>query len=308
VLPNFLIIGAAKCGTTTLHRQLSQHPEIFMAELKELNYFDDEHAWVYLFPKKAHGRKEISWYASQFKRGADSPVRGESSVSYTMETTAPSAARNIANLIPETKMLYILRNPFDRIKSHYTQWVWSGIIQPEMELETILASDSHGSSPESFFFREFVYSSLYHRQLSRYLEHFQKKQILILELQELKENPLDLYRKIFRFLEVDESFVPCEPNKVFNRTFEKKVLGWPLNKPSLFKLDIWGLRKKIPDPIKKRLIEMRTLKNETQVSPEISVEASKKLQEILLPDIKRLEEFLQKDLSEWTVPLTSESN
>src|SRR3954452_11529156 len=109
VLPNLIVIGAAKCGTTSLHEYLTLHPDIAMSAQKELNFFTRED-W----------RSQVDWYAAQF---ADAQVRGESSPGYTLAPYLPSAAERMYELIPDARLVYLVRDPVDRAVANYTELV-----------------------------------------------------------------------------------------------------------------------------------------------------------------------------------------
>src|SRR3954454_1582153 len=103
MLPNLIVIGAAKAGTTSLHHYLDLHPQIAMSRWKELDFFSKE-----------FDRDGLRWYESQF---ADAPVRGESSPSYTRHPENPGAAARMASVVPDAKLIYIVRDPVDRYVS-----------------------------------------------------------------------------------------------------------------------------------------------------------------------------------------------
>jgi hypothetical protein len=128
VLPNLIVIGAAKCGTTSLHEYLDEHPEISMSREKELHFFVDGKNW---------GRG-LAWYESHFDSAA--PVRGESSPGYSAFPLYRGVPERMAETIPEAKLIYLVRDPVQRIVSHYTHRT---VNWPEMgTLEEALA-DPH---------------------------------------------------------------------------------------------------------------------------------------------------------------------
>lgn len=106
-LPNLIIIGAMKSGTTSLHHYLNLHPEICMSRQKELNFFIEERNWS----------RGIQWYKSHFE--AEAKIYGESSPNYTMYPIWKSVPERMFSVIPETKLIYIIRNPIEQIISHY---------------------------------------------------------------------------------------------------------------------------------------------------------------------------------------------
>jgi hypothetical protein len=183
VLPNLFVIGAAKCGTTSLHEYLDRHPEISMSREKEPDFF---------VPEKSRGSRE--WYESQFDPSA--PVRGESSVSYTRYPDVADVPGRIHALIPDARFVYLVRDPIDRIVSHY---LFRLLDHPEIgSLENALDTPRHGTG--------FLTISRYWLQLEQYLAHFDDEQILVVDADELGSNRTETLTAIFRFLGVDPEF------------------------------------------------------------------------------------------------------
>ena len=119
-LPTFLIIGTMKGGTTSLHRYLRQHPDVFMPEQKELNFFLDEYAGRPIDPpEERNWSRGLTWYERQFAGAEDERAVGEASANYTRYPTYPGVAERIAKIVPEMKLIYLMRNPIDRVLSHY---------------------------------------------------------------------------------------------------------------------------------------------------------------------------------------------
>ena len=102
MLPNLIVIGAERCGTSSLHRYLRSHPQVFMSKKKELNFFVAEREW----------RRGRSWYERQFP--ADAPVRGESSPAYTAYPVFSGVPARLAALVPDAQLLYLVRDPVER--------------------------------------------------------------------------------------------------------------------------------------------------------------------------------------------------
>src|SRR5262245_43211435 len=105
MLPNLIVIGAGKCGTTSLHLYLGLHPEISMTQQKELNFFVAELNW----------RRGLGWYEEQFREGT--PVRGESSVAYSEYPQRQGVPERMAALVPDVNIVYCVRDPFERMVS-----------------------------------------------------------------------------------------------------------------------------------------------------------------------------------------------
>ena len=184
-LPNLVVIGAQKSGTTALHRYLTMHPEIHMSEPKELNFF-----W---YPKCLD---LLETYSSYFD--AEAPVRGESCPNYTFYPIASGVAERIRAAIPHTRLIYLVRDPVERSISSYADYYsqhsapWS----PEMWLGDM-------ESPHN----QYVAPSRYATQIEQYLKVFPPEQLLVIDQADLRESRLATLRKVFRFLGVDEGFV-----------------------------------------------------------------------------------------------------
>jgi hypothetical protein len=180
VLPDLIVIGAAKCGTTSLHEYLDEHPEISMSREKELHFFVDRKNW---------GRG-LAWYESQFD--ASAPVRGESSPGYSAYPLYTGVAERMARVVPDVKLVYLVRDPVERVVSHYTHRT---VNWPEMGTLAEALADPH--------VREWLVTpSRYWLQLEQYLEHFPAEQILVVDSDELRAS----LPRIFEFAGVDPSF------------------------------------------------------------------------------------------------------
>ena len=161
-LPNLVVIGGLKCGTTSLHHYLNLHPEIGMSRPKELNFFVAELNWDL-------GR---DWYASHF--AASDSVRGESSPHYTNAPRFRGVAERMAELIPDARLMYVVRDPLDRAVSHYLHNV-SGGYETRTLAEALAEPDS-----------AYVHRSLYAMQLEPYLGRYPRERITIVAHEELR--------------------------------------------------------------------------------------------------------------------------
>jgi sulfotransferase family protein len=190
-LPNLIVIGAMKCGTTSLHRYLRLHPEISMSAPKELNYFVKDLQW---------GLGE-EWYRSHFDPRL--PVRGESSVHYTNFPRFDGVAERIHEFVPEAKLIYVVRDPIERMLSHYVHNRAGGY--------ELLDAEEALSRPSAYIDR-----SRYFMQLSQYLERFVPERVHIITQEELNAEREQTLRRTFEFLGVDSGFASPE----FDRQWE----------------------------------------------------------------------------------------
>ena len=201
-LPNLVIIGAMKAGTTSLHYYLNQHPEISMSRQKELNFYTKN--W----------KKGINWYVSQFSsiRG-NAKVYGESSPSYTYYPAVSGVPERMHSVIPDAKLIYVVRDPLERIISHYIHW-YQGPDSPT--LVQVLAD---------FESSQYVHCSKYHMQIAQYLPFYPPSKILLITQDELFSRRVETLKKIFKFLNVDESFESPQFSKIRHKSSDKRHLS-----------------------------------------------------------------------------------
>ena len=205
--PNLLIIGAMKCGTTSLHNYLDQHPDVFMRPNKEPNYFGTD-----------SDEERTKRYKEVF--AVDTKYCGESTINYSKCHEYFDVPKRIKKASPEVKLIYIVRDPIKRMESEFRHLKWRGDI------------DDHTNINE--FFRNFdntaIQTSNYYKQISGYLQEFRRDQILILGFEELNQDPKKLLKKVTDFLGISELKEGVELEK-HNVTSEKV-------KPKRF-LHIW---------------------------------------------------------------------
>ncbi|PSB03071.1 sulfotransferase family protein [Merismopedia glauca] len=176
-LPDFIIIGAMKSATSTLHEQLAAQPGIFMSSPKEPNFFSDE-------PQYAKG---MSWYTSLFKDAAVGDLCGESSTHYTKLPTYPKTVTRIWEHIPDVKMIYVMRHPIDRLVSQYIhQWT-----QRETSIDINQAIQQHP---------ELIAYSQYSQQLEPYFATFGQGKILPVFFERLLHESQEELTRVCQFI------------------------------------------------------------------------------------------------------------
>lgn len=200
--PNFFVLGAGRCGSSTLYSMLRQHPEVFMSEVKEPSFFcsyfrvvDDPISYFNLF-RPSHGEKAV----------------GEASHLYLSN---PESCEVIHALFPRAKFILIFRNPTDRAYSLY-HWTRRAKLEPKNTFEKALEAEGQRFADEKFFkncpqyFWNFMYvrSSYYHEQWESYLRYYSRDHFFCLGLTELKSDPLQEMQRVYEFLDVDPSFQP----------------------------------------------------------------------------------------------------
>jgi Sulfotransferase family len=201
MLPNFLVIGAMKAGTTSLHRYLREHPQVFMPEEKELDFFVAEKRW-------GRGRH---WYEAQFAAAGDAIAVGEASPSYTMFPEFSGVADRIAELLPHVRLVYAVRHPIERMRSHYLHEVEKG--RERAPIGRALLTDPR-----------YLDASRYATQLERYLGCISAQRVLVITTEQLRDERAATVRRVLAFLGVDPRWSNSSLlDREFHRTSDKLV-------------------------------------------------------------------------------------
>jgi len=200
-LPNFMCLGAAKSGTTTLYDILRQHPDIYIPAFKEPHFFD--------IPENY--KNGIEWYKRNYFRNANKKIIADFTPSYFFEKEAPK--RIFKNLGRDMKFLVVFRNPVDRAYSHYLHSKRddheSENFEKSLELEVSrLKKHENQSDYLSYLRHSYVHQGLYAQMIDRYLQYFSLDNFLFIHFDDelLQERELTINR-ILEFLEIDSSIL-----------------------------------------------------------------------------------------------------
>ncbi len=185
-LPDFIIIGAAKAGTTSLAKFLGSHKAIFMSNPKEPCFFDENVTW-------SNG---LDWYSTLFEDAKPGQICGEASTNYTRWPQVMGVPEKIFNLLPEARLIYLISSPDKRAYSHYVhRWT----------------KETHRNEPFTKGFFEYIeedpmciQSSLYADQLDKFLDFFPKEQILPIVFERLLKDTHVVMKEIYNFLRLPE--------------------------------------------------------------------------------------------------------
>jgi hypothetical protein len=275
VLPNVLIVGAAKCGTTSLHEYLDRHPEVSMSAEKELDFFVEEKNW---------GRG-VDWYATRF---GDAPVRGESSPSYTVFPRYRGVPARIRHVVPDVRLIYLVRDPIDRIVSHFAH---RQVVRPGA-LEDAFADAGRREG--------LVAPSRYWLQLEQYLEQFPADRILVVDSDDLRTERGATLERIFGFLRVDTRFRTPEFAATHNTVSQHsrpnragRVVAGALRR-TLSPERAQALREHAPAALKARL---RTPVEAPVLAPELRDELTEELRE----DVEQLRAHTGQAFAGWSL-------
>jgi len=290
-MPNFLIVGAAKAGTTSLYEYLRQHPDIFMPNWKELSFFiGDPYGPL-------HKVRKPQYYYKVFAGVKQHKAIGEASTSYLYDRAAPKI---IMSKLGQVKILIVLRDPVAMSYSLYNH-------QSRREGETLtdfeaaLAAEKKRLNDPAFkkncygWHANYYYfqRGLYYEQVLRYLETFGKSHVRIFLFDDLARNPLAVVQEAYRFLAVDDTFVP--DIKVHNPA------GGIVSIPRFWQ-DTGLFIKTFQYVFSKNIIKKfpHLLRNIGRKPPApLNPEAARNLRRQFYDDICRLEQLIGKDLSAW---------
>ncbi len=292
-LPNFLIIGAAKSGTSSLYQYLKQHPQIYMSPIKEPHFFGLEGETLNFQGSGIENDSitNIEDYCALFQGVSNETAIGEASNSYLY---LPKAPERIKYYIPSARLIAILRNPVDRAYSSFLSLMRADW-EPLNDFSQALREEEARIRGNWGFLYRYQDLGFYYAQLKRYFEIFDSTQIRVYLYDDLKNNPVRVLQDIFKFIGVDEAFVPDTSTK-FN------ISGIPKNK--VLHNFLTGenpiktvLRPLLPANLRAKLINRYFEKGLDK--PQLSAEARHQLSNIYREDILKLQDLSQRDLSEW---------
>jgi len=269
-LPDFVIIGAIRSGTTSLARYLGAHPQIYMADQKEVRFFN------------SNLDKGLEWYAMQFHKALPDQIAGEATPAYMSNA---DAMQNMADLLPDARLIAVIREPASRAWSHY--WMrrerrretrtFSEAIDQEMEVIARDGPDSPGL--------HYLNNGMYAHQLRRAVDLFSPNSMLVVIFERMLSETSPEYRAACDFLGVSTSFVP-------------DILGSPINPYVGFRsLRLRDASRRLPAPLRRVVGRLNT---RTGVSyPQIDEASRRVLLEFFAPHNRDLELLLSQSVPEW---------
>jgi hypothetical protein len=264
MLPNLVVIGAQKCGTSALHYYLSLHPEIAMSQPKELNFFINKRNW----------NLGLEWYESHFQE--DRQVRGETSPNYTNFPRFKGVAKKMHRVIPDAKLIYMVRDPIDRMVSAYLHNQRKGRVDGNLA-DVITA-------PGGTYIRR----SRYHRQVKRFARLYPRSNLLVVDQADLLERREETLSQVFNFLEVDDAFWTPRFGHLRHESARAE-------EPALARV---GRR---VAPTLTRRVSTRVAGSGTSARPLVDADLQAELAARLKRDIDRFRRFTGRDFAHWSV-------
>lgn len=267
--PDFVIIGAMKCATTTLHDQLARQPGVFMSNPKEPNFFSDEPNWS----------KGIGWYRSLFAHAPPGSIRGESSTHYTKLPTYPETVERFAEHLPDARLIYVMRDPVARLVSQYIHEWSEAMISVPID-EAVLRRT------------ELLDYSRYAMQLSPWLERFGKERVLPVFFERMTASPQAEFDRVCRFIGIRNGAWSEESGA--SNVSSKRMRKSPVRDAILGIEPLKTLRRTLlPESLRERIKSRWRM----QHRPEMSPDRIAWVREQLDPDLATLGRMLGADLS-----------
>jgi len=269
MLPNFIIIGTMKGGTTALYYYMASHPDIEPSSIKETNYFSKNYD------------NGLDWYSSLFK--TDRKYAFEASPSYTKRNRFPDTPGRIHSLLPDIKLIYLLRDPIDRIVSEYSHNYAQGRESRPFS-EAVLNTNRR---------KKYIQTSSYYFQAEGYMEYFDRSQLLLVESEQLQENPQKVLVEISDFLGISPEFDIRTTEKRFHESSEK-------TRATLFERKLLKKFKKNSN-LRRRLKAIARPFRRPFPPPCLSDDDKEALKDILSSDVEQLRQFSQMKFSSWSL-------
>ena len=293
ILPNLLIVGAAKSGTTSLHNYLDQHPDIFMSKHKEPHFLINNEIGNSRIP---NGISDINEYSNLFVAGSNAKYRGESSAMYLQfpDIVIENIKRNLAN---DVKIIIMLRNPIDRAFSGYHH-------VKRYNIDENLSFEDAIEKSEKRYFKNtnitpasrYIHIGMYFDFVNKFFAHFGNK-VHIIIYDDFIENTKNELDKIFNFLDVKKSKIDTEKQYMtggwkWKNSFQRKIF---------MKQNVLKRVLKIILPNKYFRLKIRNLflRFFTKPTEKMNDDTRIKLKNIYKKDVSKLSDLLNRDLNYW---------
>lgn len=286
--PNFFLVGAPRCGTTSMYTYLKQHPEIYVSIDKEPHFFGSD-----LSPMPGTIREE-PLYLALFAGAGDRPRVGEGSVWYLSSKKAPEEIRAFA---PEARILILLRDPVQMAHSLYSLYFRTGNEDLPTFEEAVAAEPERREGrripPQAYFPEGLLYTDAarYAEKVERYFEVFGRENVCCILFEDFVRDTAAVYRRTLEFLGVDPGFeAELDPQRASQR------------------VRIQAIRqlRQVPEEVRRRMQFQEMKQHESRAPrPAPSAELTARLRDLFAADVARLGALLGRDLSSWAPPRPS---
>lgn len=277
--PDFFIVGAPRCGTTSLYEYLRKTNGIFMSKIKEPNYFsrkiipDD-----YMFPPI----REETTYLELFKKATNLQLIGESTPTYLED---PDAHSLIHDVNPNSKIIIMIREPIERTFSHYLYFQSMGI--EKRIFDEVIKDNEAGKDLKTG--KNYLNSSLYFYPLKRYFDLFGRNNVMVIIFDDLKNNTKKIFQDVLNFLGVSAEF-PSDIDIIYNKyslargDFSKKILQSKI---------VTKLARKLISPSIRINVREKIITKTADSKPTLNQNEEFRLKQIFSDDVKSLVNILR---------------
>lgn len=274
IVPDFIVIGAMRCGTTTLYEHLSEHPVIGLSRQKETDFFVESLNW----------KRGPLWYSGLFD--PSKPIHGEISPNYAKQSIFPGVPNRIRDHCPNVRLVYILRDPVERMISHYEHAQALGRNPPNPD-------DLVGSS----FYSNLLDTSKYAANLERYLEFFPQDKIRVLSFSSLKANPQSFFDEFLDFIGVQK--ITFARTGHANSSSELSSLSGPFKRVRRNRRlhNLWST---LSPETREKLRPMFSTRKKTPIL-RVSESVKERMAEDVLEDVQRLRSLTGQDFGDWSL-------
>lgn len=292
--PDFFVVGAAKAGTSSLYDYLSQHPDIFMPDLKEPHFFSE---WRPPTPAP----DDLDGYLSLFEGVPGGARAGEASTSYLCSAEAPTRLKRFR---PDAKIVVVLRNPVERAYSQYWNHVRDSV--ETLSFEEALEAEPERAARGWWCGYHYVGCGLYAEQVKRYLDLFGGESVRVYLFEDLVQDGEGVCRDLFSFLGVGAG-QPVETRRARNRSGPPRstLASWFLHEATvMFRLSQRQLARRgfekgpLPVAWRRSVKEWLQARNTGKV-PEMDARTRDRLRNVFREDVLRLEGIIHRDLGRW---------
>lgn len=294
-MPNFIIIGAGKAGTSSVFYYLEQHPQIYMSSFKEPKFFALEGEPIdFQGPDKDIVNRtsvnSLEAYQNLFQGVSEEIAIGEASPIYLYSPKAPG---KIKHYLPEAKLIAILRNPVERAFSSFTHLLREGY--ENLSFEQALAEEENRIQKKWAPLWHYKQKGYYYEQLKRYYDIFDRQQIKIYLYEDLQANSTKLIQNIYSFVGVDNTFIPDLSRKNVSGTPKSRLVHDLFTKDNVLKSLVKPL---LPKQLRRNIADTAISQN-LGSKPILSSETRDRLCQLYREDILQLQDLIERDLSAW---------
>lgn len=294
-MPNFLIIGAGKAGTSSIYYYLQQHPQVYMSPLKEPKFFALEGEPLnFQGPDRdivnRNSVNNLEAYQNLFRAVSTEIAIGEASPLYLYSPKAPA---RIKHYLPEAKLIAILRNPVERAFSSFTHLLREGY--ENLSFEQALVVEENRIQKKWAPLWHYTQKGYYYEQLKRYFDIFDRGQIQVYLYEDLQANSTNVIQNIYNFVGVDNTFIPDLSRKNVSGTPKSRIVHDLFTKDNLIKS---LLKPFFPKQLRRNIADI-TIRQNLGSKPMLSYETRHKLLQLYREDILQLQDLIQRDLSAW---------